>query len=164
MVRPRPARPIPAHRAAVVAAVALAAVVGLSGCSATNEITTQRGYNASDGVLLAVGDTVLGQNLVVVSRATGDPGVLTGALTNNGTTDATVTVTVDGTTPTDVPVAAGSTVLLQGADAVRLGAVDQPPGSTVRLTLAATTAGSASASVPVLDGTLPAYATLLPTP
>jgi hypothetical protein len=148
--------------AAPVVAVAL---VALAGCSATNEITTDKPYSASDGVRAEVGD-VTAENLFLLSAAKGDPGALQGALTNNG--DQSIQVKIAGeqdSDSTDVRVPAGQTVLL-GADGkdVQLGSVPVEPGATTPLTLTTGSAGSVTLEVPVLDGTLPEYATLVPTP
>ena len=148
-----------------VAPVVAAALVALAGCSATNPITSDDPYSASDGVRGEVGD-VTAENLFLLTAAKGDPGALQGALTNRG--DESVEVRIAGeqdSESTDVRVPAGQTVLLgaEGED-VQLGSVPVEPGATTPLTLTTGAAGSVTLDVPVLDGTLPEYATLVPTP
>jgi len=148
--------------AAPVVAVAL---VALAGCSATNEITTDRPYNPSDGVRTDIGD-VRAENLFLLTAAKGDPGALQGALSNGG--DESVQVKIGGeqdSDPTEVRVPAHDTVLL-GADGedVQLASAPAEPGATTPLTLTTAAGGSVTIQVPVLDGTLPEYATLVPTP
>jgi len=166
-------------RAAVVAA-GLATGLVVAGCSATNPIQTEDQYDASDGVSITLGD-VRAINLLVVTTAEGEPGVLHGALTNKGDDDASVTLTFQasgddataapGTDPTTVAVPAGATVLLSGADgtqdgdrtvAVDISSTPAAPGDITTIAIASDLAGSEQLQVPVLDGTLPEYAALLP--
>ena len=148
----------------------LAGLVALtvSGCSATNEVTTNTPYALSDGVRATLGP-VVADNLMVISSAKGEPGVVSGALTNTGTQTVQVTLTAAGqTTGSTLRVDAGGTVYLgTGTDLgenVPVASVDAAPGQVVALTLAAPSAGTTTVQVPVLDGTLPQYATLVPSP
>jgi hypothetical protein len=155
------------RRVAFLAAGAAVAAAALTGCSVTNPITSEKPYSASDGVRAQIGD-VRAANLIVVAHAHGDPGVLVGALTNDGTKDTTVSVTIGEGSPTQVDVAARQTVLLLGEDTdgqadVRTPAVDTAPGGMTTVTLATPADGSYSLQVPVLDGTLEEYAAFLPT-
>lgn len=163
MTSPRPRTP-----RLLALAGATAAALALAGCSATNPITTQDEYAASDGVRVTVGE-IRGDNLMVLSDGDGAPGVLHGGIANDGSEDERVTLTFEGAEPTTVDVPAGGVVLLDGTDAdgrvdVRLAAVDTIPGGLVSLTFGTDTWGSSTLSVPVLDGTLPEYAGLVPTP
>lgn len=145
-------------------AVGLAvAVAALAGCSATNPITTTRPYAPSDGVAAQVGD-VRAANLLVVAAAADGPGALQGALTNAGTSDQRVTVGSAGAPVAEVDVAAGSTVLLGGAGERIVFTVPDAPGATTPLTLSSTGSATTTVPVPVLDGTLSEYATLVPSP
>jgi hypothetical protein len=148
-------------RPVVVGAVALVAAAVLSGCSATNPITTEMAYAASDGVRATLGD-LTAENLLLVAAAADTPGALQGALTNRGDDDLEVELELDGDVAL-VPVAAGETVLLGGEDGEEV-VLDTPgePGSTVEMTLTTDAAGSQTVPVPVLDGTLPEYADLVP--
>ena len=160
-LRPRPSR---AAAAGLVAAAALA----LTGCSATNPITTLGAYDASDGAGISVG-TLHAQNLLVVTAGEGEPGVLSGALANRSSDDEDVTLTVSGGDPVDVSVRAGGTVLLGATDApagfetfdVPVASVDSAPGALTTVTVRTTGGGTAELKVPVLDATLPEYAALL---
>lgn len=162
MTSPRPRTP----RLLALAGVTAAALV-LAGCSATNPITTQDEYAASDGVRVTVGE-IRGDNLLVLSDGDGGPGVLHGGIANDGSEDERVTLTFEGSEPTTVDVPAGGVVLLDGTDEdgrvdVRLAAVDTIPGGVVTLTFGTDTWGASTIDVPVLDGTLPEYAGLVPT-
>ncbi|WP_182113047.1 MULTISPECIES: hypothetical protein [unclassified Actinotalea] len=145
--------------AASVASVTLA--LTLSACSATNPITTQDDYAASDGVMAQVGDLRAG-NLVILTTGDGEPGALVGAVTNDGD-DAEVTFALDGEEIASFEVRSRETVLLnQDGEEVEIAAVDAAPGTFARLMMASDVSGSTTVNVPVLDGTLPEYADHVP--
>jgi hypothetical protein len=133
----------------------------LAGCSATNQITTQDSYAASDGVQVEIGD-VQGENLLLVAAEADAPGALQGALTNRGDDTVTVSVSTDGDAE-QIRVRAGETVLLGGTEGedVVLSTPDAP-GALTTLTLSSGPGGTQEVRVPVLDGTLPEYADLVP--
>ncbi|MDQ0424739.1 MULTISPECIES: hypothetical protein [Cellulomonas] len=159
-LRPRTAR--------TAAGLAAAAVLALSGCSATNPIATIADYQPSDGVATTVGDVRV-LNMIVVAQAEGQPGTLTGALANGSSQDETVTLTIAGE-EVRVPVAASTTVLLGAPDAppryetadVEVAAVDAAPGGLTTVTVATASSGSVQLQVPVLNDKLPEYQALLP--
>ncbi|WP_205693034.1 hypothetical protein [Cellulomonas sp. IC4_254] len=154
----------------VVVGAVLALAAALSGCSVTNEITTERPYSASDGVRATLGD-LTAENLLIVAEAADAPGALQGALTNRGDDTLTVELSLEGSTER-VRVESGATVLLGGGAGEGGADGDQreevvfdtagAPGSTVELTLSTDAAGEQTVPVPVLDGTLPEYADLVP--
>jgi hypothetical protein len=148
----------------VVVGAVLALAAALSGCSVTNQITTEVAYSASDGVRATLGD-LTAENLLIVAEAADAPGALQGALTNRGDDPLTVQLSLAGSTER-VRVEPGATVLLGGADHEDAEQVvfdaAGAPGSTVELTLSTTAAGEETVPVPVLDGTLPEYADLVP--
>jgi hypothetical protein len=151
------------HRLAAAGIVALVGAT-LAGCSATNPITTAVAYSPSDGVRAALGD-VTAENLLVLTSAQGAKAALQGALTNRGTAAVTVSLSSDTGSIGTVTLAANQTVLLGGDDGTTLTFTSSnPPGALDPLTLATGPDGRMSVSVPVLDGTLPEYATLVPTP
>lgn len=163
-LRPRTAR---TAAAGLVAAAALA----LTGCSATNPITTIGDYEPSDGSGVTVG-SVRVQNMIVIAEAQGSAGVLTGALANRSADDEDVTLTFADGERAQVTVPGSGTVLIGVSDApagyetldVPVGAVDTAPGGLTTLTITTGGGGTVELPVPVLDGSLPEYATLVPTP
>lgn len=168
MTSPRP-RTRRLRAATGLAVAGLAAALTLTGCSATNQMTTEKEYNASDGVGGHVGD-IRAINFLVASEAKGDPGALLGALANSGHDDETVTVSL-GTDGQRVRVPAGQTVLLGApggnADAdetIVFPTVPQPPGAVVTVTVATQNAGSINLEVPIVDGSMPEYAGSVPSP
>ncbi|MGW6130081.1 hypothetical protein ACWFNE_08660 [Cellulomonas sp. NPDC055163] len=164
------ARVRPSLHLRLSATVAVALVgAGLAGCSATNPITTQRPYAASDGVRATLGD-LTAENLLVLTSGAGEPASLQGAVSNDGAEALEVTFALeDGTEVGTVEVGPGDGVLLGGTDGEQLlfTSVDVP-GATTDVTITTATGGSETIAVPVLDGTLPEYAdhvpTALPTP
>ncbi|MDO8121664.1 hypothetical protein Q6346_10120 [Isoptericola sp. b490] len=152
-------------RRALLATAALASAAVLAGCGASE--TTN--YAASDGVDVTLGH-LTGDNLMVLTAAKGDPGTMIGALINDGDQPMTVQLGV-GSAVVPVQVPARSTVLLgpqQNAPAappattVDVRSVPAPPGALVSVSVASDVSGRTTVQVPVLDGTLPAYASLVP--
>lgn len=159
------ARVRPSLHLRLPATVAVALVgAGLAGCSATNPITTQQPYAASDGVRLGLGD-LHAENLMVLTSGEGEAAGLQGAVGNDGADDLTVTFALeDGTEIGSVEIGAGDSVLLGGTDGEGLVFTSpDAPGATTDVTVSTATGGSETIPVPVLDGTLPEYADLLPT-
>jgi len=160
-------RPRTLRAAALVVGVAVAGLT-LAGCSATNPITTQDEYSSSDGVRFTLGD-VRGSNLHVLTAAEGDPGTLQGGLINDGSEDRSVTLAI-GDEETVVELGPKETVLLGVSDSeddgvaeVTFAAIETPPGGLVGVTISTPEDGSIDVQVPVLDGTLPEYASQVPT-
>lgn len=153
---------MPAVRRAAALSLAAATLL-LAGCSATNPVTTSKPYAASDGVDQRLGSLTFG-NLLVLSAADKAPGTVLGSVTSSADRDATLTIGLAGDV-TSVAVPAGATVILgPDATAVPLATVPAPPGTLVDLVLTSDLDGAVTLKVPVLDGTLEQYATLVPTP
>ncbi len=158
----------PSRRSPVRLALALALPVALTGalaagCSATNAIQTDRTVATAEGVSVDLGDVRV-VNLLAVATAAGEPGALSGAVTNDGAGPAHVTLTAGADAATlDVP--AGGTVYFgtggSTGERVPLAAVDAAPGALLDVTLDADTAGGASVRIPVMDGTVPPFDAVL---
>ena len=168
MTSPRP-RTRRLRAATGLAVAGLAAALTLTGCSATNQITTEQDYNSSDGTGAKVGD-IKAINFLIVSEGKGEPGTLIGALENRGADDAAVKIALDSDT-VDVAVPGGDTVLLSAPggnsdedEDVVFESIPEPPGAVVPVTITTRDAGSVTLQVPVLDGTLPEYADSVPSP
>ena len=144
-----------------LAAVALLLV--LAGCSATNPIQTDHPYPPADGVLVQVGD-VRAENLLVVSTAAGAPGALSGALVNDGGVATDVTISV-GSWSTKIAVPAESSVLIGTGSSigerVPVPTVTAPPGALLDPLLSTPAAGTVHVQVPVLNGANPQYTAVL---
>ena len=130
-------------RRTLSAAAAVAAIAVLAGCSATNPITTSFDYDPSDGVSQRLGDVRVG-NLLLLTAEEGGAGTFVGFVANGGGQPAAVVIALGGDETVDVE------------------AVPAAPGSKVDVTVTTDVSGAATVQVPVLDGTLPEYADLLP--
>ncbi|WP_407344630.1 hypothetical protein [Pengzhenrongella phosphoraccumulans] len=155
----RPSRPW--SRPLAAGMVALAAVA-ITGCS---PLTTTKPYAPSDGVRVVLGSTFSAANLLIISEAEGEPGVLVGGLTNKSDSPISVTLSPKGATEATVRVPAGETVLLGGDNdpPLEIDKVGVAPGAVLPMTISTRDGGSEDVSIPVLDGTLPQYANLVPT-
>lgn len=150
-------------RRAGSSAAALATAALLAGCSATNPITTSFDYDPSDGVSQRLGDVRVG-NLLVLTAEEGGPGTFVGFVANGGGQPASVVIAVGGEQSDEIEVPAGQTVLIgpEGDQTVEVGAVPAAPGSKIEVTVTTDVSGAATVQVPVLDGTFPEYADLVP--
>lgn len=146
-------------RTALISAAATALLV--SGCSFTAPYTTQKSYAPSDGVQVELSDEVRMENLMVLTATEGTPDFLVGVLANDSRSES-VEVTLSDEKGAELwsgTVEPHSTVNLN-EEPVQID-VDAAPGSTMRVDVAATGTEPVSAQAPVLDGTLPEYATYL---
>ena len=159
-----PARPWPRNRLLAVPALAIAALA-LAACSAVSPITTEKPYAPSDGVHVDLGSTFSAANLLIVSAAEGEPGVLVGGLSNHSGDPIKVTLSPQGAKASTVRVPAGATVLLGGdtSPPLALDTVSVAPGAVLPVTISTPDGGSLDVSIPVLDGSLPQYTDLVPT-
>jgi hypothetical protein len=151
----------PARTVAVAAAVAAGALT-LAACSPTETI---QAYSPSDGSRVDITPSLRGVNLLVVTPEEDAPGNLQGGLVNRTAEEVTYTLTAEGAAPVTVSVPAHSTVYLgtQGGVPAQLDTVAAEPGGTLPASLSVD--GDAQEfDLHVLDGTLPEYAAVLPTP
>ena len=157
------ARPSRRTRWTSVSAAA-AATLALAGCSATNPITTSEAYNVVDGVQADLASDIKAHNLLVVTSEEGAPGVMSGALANQGRETVEVTRAPEGGDEVTIEVPARGAVLLgaEGGEQVELDSVEAAPGTLLPVTLSTAEGGSTEVGIPVFDGTLPEYAELLP--
>lgn len=152
-------------RAIAAGALALTAMVGVTGC----QFQTLQQYTPADGVNVNVGD-VMARNLVIVVTEPGQ-GVLLGtlvthqtdtlesvkgfALTPDGDLGSALQVTSTGT----ITVEPTEPLLLLG-EGIRVAASDLRPGLTARVELTFAKGGSVTTVVPVLDKQSPEYRNL----
>ena len=157
----------PSRRALAPAALSVAALALVAGCSATNPYTTTEGYQPSDTAAFSLG-TVHVAGLGVFTEGAGEPGALVVRIANSSSESQTVTLTAEGPTAVDetftVP---ASSTLAVGPDedtTVTIPAVDQRPGELIPMTASSSGGSTLDVTAPVLGGTFPMYATLVPTP
>ncbi len=151
----------------LVASAALSALVllGATGCTFISPQATKIEYSASDGVNIASSSGPIDvRNAFVVANEDGSVGNFVAAVVNPTLEKATLTITVAGLEPMTVTVPAGETISF-GADEepLRIDGLDTKPGATVEMHFQSGDGEGAKTDVPVLDGTLPYYADLVPT-
>ncbi|MFD1721392.1 hypothetical protein [Amnibacterium endophyticum] len=165
-------------RFAATAAVTALVAGALSGCMFVTPQQTVRTYTPSDGINGQVGDVQI-RNVLLLSSE-GDVATMLGVLSNTGDSPASVTLrysTATGTETTRVSVPANGVLSLRPnvdaqaetqvttrARSVRLTDVDLTPGALFPVGFSTGSADPVSLQVPVLDGSLPEYQPLVPTP
>lgn len=149
-------------RQAGIVLVASLSVLGASGCQAVNPQATQMSYDPSDGVSVSAGATQA-RNLFVAAAAEGAPARLGGAFFNDADRETTVTLRSSTGTQVQVKVPASGDYYLDQEPNVNIGEVSQPPGALIDLTMTDSVSGaSTNVRVPVVDGTLAEYRTVVP--
>ena len=152
-----------ASRKGLVVSAGLVAMgaVALSGCQTQSPIQTQFAYQPADGVNANLG-TVSLRDLVVVSAAQGQPGVLSGVVVNNGQQAVKVSfATADGS-QASVEAPVGKDLRLEdGTGQATLPKVATAPGGLIDVEVSTPAGGAQTVKVPVLlpDGY---YATITP--
>ncbi|MFJ4171196.1 hypothetical protein ACIPY3_16965 [Paenarthrobacter sp. NPDC089714] len=148
---------------AMAAAAIGVGVLSVTGCGFVNAQQTSHQYSASDGVRADLGKLQL-RNILIVATGENQPGRVIGAVFNQGTSDATLTISGANGSQTEIPVKAGSeTYLNDQADAAILSSAGTQPGGLTPVTIRSGS-DSSTVNVPVVDGTLPEYQKYLPTP
>ncbi|PRB14511.1 DNA modification methylase [Microbacterium sp. MYb62] len=150
----------------LVASAALSALVllGATGCTFITPQSTKIEYPASDGVNISDADGPIDvRNVLVIATEDGSIGNLIAAVVNPTEESETLTITVGDLDPLTVTVPAGGRVSL-GADEepLRIDGLDTKPGATVEMHFQSGDSTGVKAEVPVLDGSLPYYADLVP--
>ncbi|MGH3691738.1 MAG: DNA modification methylase [Microbacterium sp.] len=150
----------------LVASAALSALVllGATGCTFITPQSTKIEYAASDGVNISDADGPIDvRNALVIANEDGSVGNFIAGIVNPTDEKATLTITVEGVEPFAVTVPAGGTVSL-GADEepLRIVGLDAKPGATVEIHFQSGDSTGVKSEVPVLDGSLPYYADLVP--
>jgi hypothetical protein len=150
----------------LVASAALSALVllGATGCTFITPQSTKIEYAASDGVNISDADGPIDvRNALVIANEDGSVGNFIAAIVNPTDEKATLTITVEGLEPFAVTVPAEGRVSL-GADEepLRIVGLDTKPGATVEIHFQSGDSTGVKSEVPVLDGSLPYYADLVP--
>ena len=150
----------------LVASAALSALVllGATGCTFITPQSTEVKYSASDGVNIPDSDGPLDiRNALIVATEDGSTGNLVAAIVNDTDKAEVLTIEIEGLDPLTLRVGAHDTVSLgANAEPLRIDDLDTRPGATIEMYFQSGDANGATADVPVLDGTLPYYADLVP--
>lgn len=139
-----------------------------AGCNFISPQTTTEQYDASDGFSTNVGKVEIRNALVFTDN--GDEASLSVTVLNTSSSDATVkfqykSLGSDKTVSIPVP-ANGETRrgTTGGDEQALLNGIGRQPGTLITLFVQYGSQTGKSFKVPVLDGSLPEYATLLPSP
>jgi hypothetical protein len=147
-------------------AVGAAIVLGSSGCAFITPQGTEIEYSPSDGVTVFGSAPLQVRNALVVANEEGTAGNLVAAIVNPTDGDLTLRMEVgEGRTPADIRVPANSVLSLgaEGTPPLPLDGFDVKPGANVSIYFQSGDVDGVSTDVPVLNGSLPYYATLAPT-
>jgi hypothetical protein len=155
-------------RARTIVSVVVAAgiLLGTSGCNLLAPQSTTRHYDASDGVSGNLGDLAI-RNAILLSKD-GSTASLVVTVVNSGESAHSLNVQYKAGTEKvtkTVNVKANSSVAIGTPDAptVSVNGADTTPGSLFPVFLQYGNETGIELLVPVLDGTLAPYSTLLPT-
>ncbi|WP_394552842.1 DNA modification methylase [Agromyces sp. MMS24-JH15] len=152
-------------RLAASAALALAIVVGGTGCAMVTYQATTEKYDASDGVSADVGALKL-RNVLLVMEEGGDEASLVFTVSNTGDDDLELELGLaDGDTQT-VDVDAHSQLVFGGdgddEEPLVIEDIDAGPGELATLYFSVSGAEGVEVGTPILDGRLPEYSDLVP--
>jgi hypothetical protein len=134
------------------AGLVAAGAVALSGCQTQSPIQTQFSYQPADGVAVNLG-TVQVRDLVVVSSAQDQPGVLSGVVVNKGAQPVRVTFATANGGQASVEAAPGKDTRLEDSTAVdpaTLPKVGTAPGGLLPIEVSTPEGGAQNVKVPVL--------------
>ncbi|MFT4219814.1 MAG: DNA modification methylase [Microbacterium sp.] len=153
----------------LIASLALGAAVilGATGCAMISPQATTVHYSPADGVNVDGSAPLEVRNAVVIANEEGTAGNLVAAIVNP--TDGSLTLNLevgDARTPATVHVPANSVVSLgaEGTPPLPLANFEGVPGSDVPIYFQSGDENGVKTDVPILDGTLPYYADLVPQP
>ena len=156
-------------RAAASIALAAAVAAGLAGCNMISPQRTTMAYDASDGVGFSVGDFEL-RNVLILVDGDGDAiqnaGTLIATVVNHSGAGGAVSLKVGSASGT-ITVGPENGITKIGYDdgeQVLLNGVDLPVGGAIDVTFTGPGGASQTVSVPILDGTLAEYTTLVLVP
>ncbi|MDR6986297.1 hypothetical protein J2Y66_000767 [Paenarthrobacter nitroguajacolicus] len=153
--------PVQRGKLAIAAAAIGVGLLSVTGCGFVNAQQTTHQYSASDGIKADLGQLQL-RNILIVASGENEPGRVIGAVFNQSSTDATLTISGANGAQTEIPVKANSeTYLNDTTDAAILSTAGVIPGGLTPVTIR-NGSDSATIKVPVVNGTLPEYAKYLP--
>ena len=152
------------RRATLSVALAGALLLATTGCTFVAEIATLEEYDPSDGVGTTVGDVQV-RNMLAITED-GSRAALVFAANNSGDEAVQLNVSLtEGGAGQQVSLPAGAlTPVGSGGTQLVLEGLDVVPGSLLPVYVQYGGEAGRLLNVPVLDATLPEYATLVPSP
>ncbi|MCW4458529.1 hypothetical protein [Microbacterium sp. MPKO10] len=157
-------------RFAAIIVLAAAVALGTSGCGLLAPQATTIHYDPSDGVGGTVGDVHV-RNALIIANEDGSVGNLVVTLINNGDNAHSVEIEFDGGTTTEVMIDADDTFTFSAPTSgdteqqnITIDPLKAKIGSTTTVFFQYGTETGVSLDVPVYNGDLAEYSTLMPTP
>ncbi|MBS1699749.1 MAG: DNA modification methylase [Actinobacteria bacterium] len=153
-------------RLAASLAISALVIVGASGCSMIAPQATTIDYSASDGANVPKSGPIEVRNAFFVVDEAGTTGNLIAGLVNTTSDSATIHISVGDGPGQSVRIPGQKSVSLGGDESLPLTfeGLDTKAGKTVDVYFQSGDAEGVKYAIPVLDGTLPYYSTLVPTP
>ncbi|MDR2320317.1 MAG: DNA modification methylase [Microbacterium sp.] len=152
----------------LAASIALSAfvIVGATGCAGITPQATTIDYSASDGANVPKSGPIEVRNAFVVVDESGTLGNLVAGLVNTTSDAQTIHISIGDGPSQSVRIAGQKSVSLGGDDAkpMTFENLDTKAGATIDVYFQSGDAEGIKYAIPVLDGTLPYYSKLVPTP
>lgn len=155
-----------APRLGATAAILALALLGTTGCTFVTQQASTIPYSASDGVNVGEEAGPLKvRNAMIIATEDGETGNFVAAVINDTADAGTLTITVDGQEPFLVDLEPDERISF-GTDAepLRIDGLGVLPGADVEVFFQSGDATAVPVQIPVLDGTLPYYEDLVPSP
>jgi len=149
----------------LIASLALGAavVLGATGCNMLAPQATTIQYSASDGVNIPDSGPLKVRNALIIANEDGTLGNLIAGVVNDTDDDLTLNVSIAGQSQ-QLSVPANSSVSLGVDSAAMLFDDVGLPGADIEASFQSGDGEGVRVNVPILDGTLPHYTDLVPTP
>ncbi|MFS0895314.1 DNA modification methylase [Microbacterium sp. 179-I 3D3 NHS] len=146
------------------AAVSALVLLGATGCTFITPQSTEIEYAASDGVNISDADGPIDvRNAFIVATEDGSVGNFVAAIVNPTNERATLTIGLGGSDSFTITVPANDTMSLgANEEPLRIVDLDTMPGATIEMHFQSGDSTGVKSEVPVLDGSLPYYADLVP--
>lgn len=154
------------YRAVVSLALAAALGAGLTACNYISPQRTADMYAASDGVHVTAGQIQVRNAMLLTDGEDTSKASLLASIVNHTNEAASIMISIEGSASENVQLPENESIVKVGTtdgEKVELTGAEFKPGQTVKVTFTPNEGETASIDVPVLDGTLAEYSTLVPT-
>lgn len=154
------------YRAVVSLALAAALGAGLTACNYISPQRTADMYAASDGVHVTAGQIQVRNAMLLTDGEDTSKASLLASIVNHTNEAASITISIEGGASAEVELPKNESIVKVGTtdgEMIELTGAEFKPGQTIKMTFTPNEGETASIDVPVLDGTLAEYSTLVPT-